>query len=580
MSHFSHFNRFRLLPFSLLLALMVSACGTTAVVDKPDAPVEAAEASPELPNVELTPEVLYNVLLGEIAGRRGEYGLSVRALSNAARETGDPRLAARATVAAIYAKRYAEALDTGRMWVTLRPEDAHARESLATIMLALDKPDEAKEHFEKMLELSKQNDQLGHTYLRIAAVLGRHDNRGDALSLMTALTIKNPGNAEAQFALAHMAMRAGDLSVASAAIDRALIIRAGWEDAALLKARILGATNDQKRTVQFYNQYLARYPKSSKVRMNYARYLVDQKNWEGARGQFKLVLESSPDNIDVLYALGLLSLQTERLDDADIYFRRAIDINPANDQVRIYLGQTAERRDKLDTAISWYKSVSNNKHLFEARTRLGVVTAKQGDLAKGRAILGSIKPGNDEERVQLALAEEQVLRDAKQYNAALKVLSDALKALPKHKDLLYARALVAEKLDDLSLHERDLRLVLKLDPQNAHALNALGYTLADRTDRHQEAYTLIKQALELRPDDPFILDSMGWVQYRLGNSSEAIRYLRRALEIRFDAEISAHLGEVLWVSGKQRQAQRVWDQALKQAPENESVKNTIKKFKQ
>ena len=580
MSHFSHFNRFRLLPFSLLLALMVSACGTTAVVDKPDAPVEAAEASPELPNVELTPEVLYNVLLGEIAGRRGEYGLSVRALSNAARETGDPRLAARATVAAIYAKRYAEALDTGRMWVTLRPEDAHARESLATIMLALDKPDEAKEHFEKMLELSKQNDQLGHTYLRIAAVLGRHDNRGDALSLMTALTIKNPGNAEAQFALAHMAMRAGDLSVASAAIDRALIIRAGWEDAALLKARILGATNDQKRTVQFYNQYLARYPKSSKVRMNYARYLVDQKNWEGARGQFKLVLESSPDNIDVLYALGLLSLQTERLDDADIYFRRAIDINPANDQVRIYLGQTAERRDKLDTAISWYKSVSNNKHLFEARTRLGVVTAKQGDLAKGRAILGSIKPGNDEERVQLALAEEQVLRDAKQYNAALKVLSDALKALPKHKDLLYARALVAEKLDDLSLHERDLRLVLKLDPKNAHALNALGYTLADRTDRHQEAYTLIKQALELRPDDPFILDSMGWVQYRLGNSSEAIRYLRRALEIRFDAEISAHLGEVLWVSGKQRQAQRVWDQALKQAPENESVKNTIKKFKQ
>jgi len=580
MSHFSHFNRFRLLPFSMLLALMVSACGTTAVVDKPDAPVEAAEASPELPNVELTPEVLYNVLLGEIAGRRGEYGLSVRALSNAARETGDPRLAARATVAAIYAKRYAEALDTGRMWVTLRPEDAHARESLATIMLALDKPDEAKEHFEKMLELSKQNDQLGHTYLRIAAVLGRHDNRGDALSLMTALTIKNPGNAEAQFALAHMAMRAGDLSVASAAIDRALIIRAGWEDAALLKARILGATNDQKRTVQFYNQYLARYPKSSKVRMNYARYLVDQKNWEGARGQFKLVLESSPDNIDVLYALGLLSLQTERLDDADIYFRRAIDINPANDQVRIYLGQTAERRDKLDTAISWYKSVSNNKHLFEARTRLGVVTAKQGDLAKGRAILGSIKPGNDEERVQLALAEEQVLRDAKQYNAALKVLSDALKALPKHKDLLYARALVAEKLDDLSLHERDLRLVLKLDPQNAHALNALGYTLADRTDRHQEAYTLIKQALELRPDDPFILDSMGWVQYRLGNSSEAIRYLRRALEIRFDAEISAHLGEVLWVSGKQRQAQRVWDQALKQAPENESVKNTIKKFKQ
>jgi tetratricopeptide (TPR) repeat protein len=579
MSQFPRFHRIRLL-FSVVLALIVSACGTTPVTEQAAAPDVPVETAPVLPNAELTPEVLYNVLVGEIAGRRGEYGLSVRALSNAARETGDPRLAERATLAAIFAKRYAEALDTGRMWVKLRPNDAHAREALATVMLALDRPEEAREHFEKMLELSKQDSQLGHTYLRIAAVLGRHDNRTDALSLMTSLTRLNPGNAEAQFALAHMGMRAGDLSVASGAIDRALIIRTGWEDAALLKARILGATNDHKRTVQFYDKYLATYPGSSKVRMNYARYLVDQKNWEGALGQFKLVLETSPENTDVLYALGLLSLQTERLEDADVYFRRALDINPANDQMRIYLGQTAERRDQLETAISWYKSVSSEKYLFEARTRLGVVVAKQSGLAEGRAILNSIKPSTDEERVQLALAEEQVLRDAKEYTAALKVLSDALKALPKHKDLLYARALVAEKLDNLSLHERDLRLVLKLDPQNAHAMNALGYTLADRTDRHQEAYALIKQALELRPDDPFILDSMGWVQYRLGNSAEAIRYLRRALEIRFDAEISAHLGEVLWVSGKQRQAERVWGQALKREPDNESVKNTIKKFKQ
>jgi tetratricopeptide (TPR) repeat protein len=580
MSQFSRFQGFRLLPLSAVFALVVSACSTTPVAEQPVAAEKPAEAAPVLPSVELTPEVLYNVLLGEIAGRRGEYGLSVRALSNAARETGDPRLAERATLAAIYAKRYAEALDTGRMWVSLRPDDEDAREALATVMLALDRPDEAKEHFEKMLELSKKDNRLGHTYLRIAAVLGRHENRTDALSLMTSLTRQNPGNAEAQFALAHMGMRAGNLSIASGAIDRALIIRAGWEDAALLKARILGATNDHKRTIQFYEKYLSTYPESSKMRMNYARYLVDQKNWEGAREQFKVVLESSPENIDVLYALGLLSLQTERLEDADVYFRRALDINPANDQMRIYLGQTAERREQLDVAVSWYKSVSNEKYLFEARTRLGVVIAKQGDLAKGREILSNIKPVNDQERVQLALAEEQVLRDAKEYNAALKVLSDALKALPKHKDLLYARALVAEKLNDLSLHERDLRLVLKLDPQNAHAMNALGYTLADRTDRHQEAYALIKHALELRPNDPFILDSMGWVQYRLGNSAEAIRYLRRALEIRFDAEISAHLGEVLWVSGKEHQAERVWAQALKREPDNESVKNTIKKFKQ
>ena len=189
MSQFSRFQGFRLLPLSAVFALVVSACSTTPVAEQPVAAEKPAEAAPVLPSVELTPEVLYNVLLGEIAGRRGEYGLSVRALSNAARETGDPRLAERATLAAIYAKRYAEALDTGKMWVKLRPDDAHAREALATVMLALDRPEEAGEHFEKMLELSKQDGQLGHTYLRIAAVLGRHDNRTDALSLMTSLTL-------------------------------------------------------------------------------------------------------------------------------------------------------------------------------------------------------------------------------------------------------------------------------------------------------------------------------------------------------------------------------------------------------
>ena len=578
MSQFSQ-SRFFLL-FVVISMMALTACSSQPVKTPTKEEPVAEKAPPPLPKMDLTPEVLYNILVGEIAGRRGEYGLSVRALSNAARETGDPRLVARATRAAIYSKRYAEALDTATMWVRLRPDDEEARESLATVMLALDRPDDAKMHFEKMLELAIPEEKLGHTYLRIAAVLARHENRTDALVLMTGLTRKHPGNAEAQFALAHMSMRAGNLTVATAAIDRALIIRPEWEDAALLKARILGATNDQQRAIEFYQDYLRKNPNSIDVRMNFARYLVDQKRWNAASQQFQLVLEHRPEDTDVLYALGLLSLQTEHFDDADKYFRRAIDVNPANDQIRIYLGQTAERRERFDLAARWYKSVSSDKYLFEARTRLGVVIAKKGDVAQGLKILHGIKPADDQERVQLALAEEQILRDAKRYGDALKVLNRALKALPDHQDLLYARALVAEKLDNLNLHEHDLRLLLKLDPKNAHALNALGYTLADRTDRHEEAYLLIKQALELQPDDPFILDSMGWVQYRLGNSAEAIRYLKRALELRFDAEISAHLGEVLWVSGKQRQAEQVWNKALKRAPDSESIRQVIKKFKQ
>ena len=205
--------------------------------------------------------------------------------------------------------------------------------------------------------------------------------------------------------------------------------------------------------------------------------------------------------------------------------------------------------------------------------------ARQGDLARARRHLESVNAQNDAQRVQVALAHEQILRDARQFNEALEVLNAAIKTVPGDKDLLYARALVAEKLNLLEVAERDLREILKKDPQNVNALNALGYTLTDRTTRYDEARDLLQKAMTLKPDDAFILDSMGWLQYRLGNTAEALKYLRRALEIRNDAEIAAHLGEVLWVMGDRHEAESVWDRALRETPDNEALNGVIKKFK-
>lgn len=572
-------NTYLLIAGTVVTAILAGCASSPGRGPEAATETVAVNSDPALPRVELTPEVLYDVLVGELAGRKGDFELSIRSLSRAARTTRDPRLAERATRAAIFSKRYTEALDSARLWVEMRPDAIDGRESLATILLALDNPIEAEQQFEQMLTLAGKQKKLDRTYTRISAVLARHKNRTTSLEIMMQLSRRHAARPQAQFVLAHLGLQAGNLSIATAAIDRALILQPGWQDAALLKARILSASKNQEKAKLFYQGYLEKHPGAARVRMSYARYMVDRTQWDVAREQFVLVLRQRPQDADILYALGLLSLQTERLKDADKYFQRAIEISPSNDQVKLYLGQTAERRKRYDEAERWYSSISRKKHRFEARIRLGVVTAKRGDLQKGLRVLRSVTPTSDEQRVQLALAEEQMQRDAGKYSAALKVLSKALKALPKHKDLLYARALVAEKLDDLVLHERDLRLVLKLDPKNAHALNALGYTLADRTDRHQEAFKLIKQALELRPNDPFILDSMGWVHYRLGNSSDAVRFLRRALEIRPDAEISAHLGEVLWMSGRQRQAKRIWDRALQKDPDNEVLQSAIKKFK-
>lgn len=542
-------------------------------------PEQAAVAEPpEQADVALTEDILYDILVGEIAGHRGQFDLAISSLGRVAQKTRDPRLAERATLAAAYAKRYADALTHARLWVELQPQSQDAHESTASILMQLDKPLQAGLHFEKMLAIAAEEKTRERVYRRIATVLGRQENRATAIEVMRTLVSKDKENASAHFALAYLAVRTDNLSVAVEAATHALELRPDWDEAALFKAGILVSQKDNVKAQEFYEEYLAGHPNSVKVRLNYARYLVDMKQWEKAREHFLLVIEASPEDADALYAVGLLSLQTNRLDDAEKYLKSALELRPENQQARIYLGQVAEERKDYAEAARWYRQVILGENYFEAQTRLGVVIARGGDLDAAREHLHDIQPQSDDQRVQLFLAEEQVLREAKRYREALTMLDGALDVLPGDKDLLYARALVEEKLDLIDLTERDLRAVLEAEPDNAQALNALGYTLADRTERYDEALALIERALALKPDDPFILDSMGWVQYRLGNNAEAIKYLRRALSIRNDAEISAHLGEVLWVTGDQMQARTVWNKALEDTPDNDTLLGIIKKF--
>jgi len=330
--------------------------------------------------------------------------------------------------------------------------------------------------------------------------------------------------------------------------------------------------------LKYYEQYLDRYPHASSMRLGYARYLVDLKQWDKAREQFKRVVADSPRDAEATFTVALIALQSNELDEAEHYLKRTLELQPENDQARLYLGQVAEQRKQYEDAIQWYSSVESAEMHFEAQARLGVALARQGNLEQARTHLHSLQPKTEAQKVQLTLAEEQMLRDANQYPAAFDVLSRALGEYPDNADLLYARALVAEKLNRVDTAENDLRRILKKDPKNANALNALGYTLADRTTRYTEALALIEQALALKPDDPFILDSLGWTYYRLGNNAEAVRHLRAAYEKRADAEIAAHLGEVLWVTGDRKGAESVWKNALQQTPDNEALLGVISKF--
>lgn len=577
-----NFSLFSTLKTTALIAAMAALVGGCAMTpSKPaahHAVLEQEKQDADLPKVELTPDVFYDILLGEFAGQRGDLETAVSALSRAARNTRDPRLAERATHAALYAKDYEAATITARLWVELRPESLKSRQTLATVLLERNEPLEAQAHLEKVLQLASANKDFDRVILRIAGLLSRQSNRPAAFAVMESLALKYPKNPQVFLALAHLGVRAGDLERAQPAIDKALSLKPDWEEAALYKARILIGRNETEAVQQFYEAFLDEHEGASKLRLNYARFLVDHKQWQLAHKQFKHVVRDAPDDAEAIFAVGLLSVQAERYKEAEKYLQMNLKLQPKNDQARLYLGQVAEKRKNFASAAKWYGQVRDAKHYFEAQTRLGVMMARQGHLAEARKHLHEIETENEKQKMQLILAEEQILREAKAYHEALKVLNVAIAALPEHTDLRYARALVAEKLDMIPLSESDLRTILKKDPKNVHALNALGYTLADRTDRLEEAKKLIEKALKQKPDDAFVLDSLGWVHYRMGDYQKAIELLNTALSVRNDAEISAHLGEVLWVIGEYSEARSVWERALSRSPESESLQGVIKRF--
>lgn len=562
--------------------VFLSACAGVAPTSPTSEPTLAESKPPAaapLPNIALSPDLLYDLLLGEIAGQRGQLDVAATSLTRAARKSRDPRLLERATLVGLYAKRPKETVETARLWVEAQPNNLEARESLAAILIEIGNVAEAKTHLEAIVRQAAGND-LSQAYLRIAAALGRQQNRAMALEIMNSLVEMHANKAEAHFALAHLAVRSGDLEQANKVIDRALKLRPDWEEAALFKTRVLISQKESEKVVTFSEQYLATHPRATTFRTNYARYLVDLKQWDKARDQFKRVVAVTPRDADALYAVGLLALQTNDLEEAKKFLTQTLEVQPDNDQARLYLGQIAEQRKQYTEAAHLYDAIQvGSAHYFEAQARNALVMARQGNVAGARAHLHKLTPENETQQVQQVLTEEQILREANQHQEAFTVLSKSLKQNPNNIDLLYARALVAEKLDNLDMHEQDLRLILKQDPKNAHALNALGYTLADRTTRYDEALKLLEQAYALKPDDPFIMDSMGWVKYRLGQYDEAVKFLKAALEKRPDAEISAHLGEVLWVMGDRAGAESVWRRALQASPDSEVLLGIIKKFK-
>ncbi len=576
---------FTIVLVTALAGLLLSGCGGVRKADssvtrddvrRPEMPQLRAQQAP-LPDIEFDSELLYQLLLGEISGQRGQLNLSVSNYLKAAEDTRDPRIAARATRIAVFARDEQAALAASHLWVQVAPQNLDARQMLGTMQLRASDIDGAVEQFSYILKSRKIDKDK--RFLLIAGLLAREKDKQPALTLMRRLIEPYKNDAHALYAYSYLAEQAGELVLARSSIETLLRQDPDNERANLQYAQILKLQNNSDEAKAVLQKLLDRDPESMNVRLGYARLLVQLKQVKEARKQFEILASQAPDNIDILYALGMLALQSEDLDSARKYLLQLASKGKRTLEASFYLGQIAESQQRLEQARRWYEAVNRGENYVAAQVRAAMIMAKLGDVQAGRNHLRSIRARNQEQRVLLLLAESDMLREAKLIADALEQLTGALKELPGNVDLLYARSLIAEQLDAMEIAEADLRAILKQEPDNAHALNALGYTLADRTTRYKEAYGYIKRALELKPDDAAILDSMGWVLYRMGRHQDAIKYLKQALAKNDDGEIAAHLGEVLWVSGETIEAQKIWSQAIKAFPDHSVLQKAIKRFK-
>jgi len=552
-------------------------------------PLHAAESTADhepvdvLPAVGLSEELMFRYLSAEIAMQRGNAFAAYATMLSIARSTSDPRLARRATEMAMSGSLPAEALKAARVWHEIAPHSEEASQVLLSLQLQSNRADEAKQSLATMLSSSSPT-TLALAIGNVQRLLSRLPDRARAASLLKELLEPYRDALDARLALAQMAMVSGDRAAAIKELQNTLTKFPASEMAALMLAQI---AEDKAEATKTLVDFLKKNPKAREVRLAYSRMLFEQGKIADAKKEFKTLLQQTPNDQTALYALGLLSAQANEMADAEKYLSTYIanlkdqpDRERDATQALMVLAQIAEDRSDEAGVIKWLQMVPElgQSGAVNATIKRAQLQAKAGKLDEARKLLNEADVNNDDERVKLIIGEAQLLKESGKIIDAMRLIEDALELYKNNIDLLYELAMLAEKNQQFDLMESTLRKVIQLAPDSQHAYNALGYSLADRNLRLQEAHDLIKKALSLAPEDPFIMDSMGWVEFRLGRFEKAEELLKRAFAIKADPEIAAHLGEVLWVLGREEEAKKLWRNAGGKDSKNDTLKSTLKRL--
>ncbi|MDY0206082.1 MAG: tetratricopeptide repeat protein [Pseudomonas sp.] len=568
--------------FSLIsISLILSGCQSMSTVDNQATndtatPAAIQTSAAEKPTTDFSPETLISLLSAEIAGQRDRFDIASDNYSEQAQITGDPGVAERAFRIAEYLGEDQRALDSALIWANAAPENLEAQRYAAIQLAQAKRYDESLQRMEIILAA---NGDTQFDFLALTAVQSDDKTRQALLQSFDRLLIKHPHNQQLVFSKAIL-LNQDERSEEALQLLEDQPRKYAVPTTILLRARLLSQLNRGDEALPLLRNALKKHPDDTRLRMTYARQLIEMNKLEEARAEFLELLQQSPNDDDLRFSLALINMDLEAWMEAQVYLEELIERGSHSNAAQFHLGRVFEELGDTEQALSAYQSVHPKENYLAAQQRIVTLLLASNQLRKATRHLDNQRLEQADLAIPLYLIEVESLASNDQVEVAWLRINQALDDFQDDPSLLYTRAMIADKRNDLSQLEADLRLIIKRNPDNAMALNALGYTLADRTDRLEEARVLIEQAHEIEPHDAAITDSLGWVYYRLGDLVTAERLLREAFSAFPDAEVAAHLGEVLWQQNKRSEARRIWNAALKADPNDATLVETMQRLTQ
>ena len=571
------------------LGTLISLLGHAAWAQQPRSDgLVPTDQPPSESNPALDAELFYEIFLGEISSRTGDPGAGYAFMLEAARRSADGQLYQRAADIALQSRSGEYALAAAKAWKEALPQSREANRYVLQILVALNRIGETPELLRQELSQSPPRSKAA-TLAALPQMYGRASDKTLAAKVVEealADELTNPATGPvAWVSLGRLRLAAGDKSGALDAAQKAQALDNANDGAARLALNLMEESTPQAEFL--VTQALSKQP-APELRMAYARVLLDLQRYDDASGQLEVLTKDNPDLTEAWLVLATLQLESNRLPAAETSLKRFMDLVSASDdapsrqkgltQAYLLYAQIEEKKNNFAAADAWLGRIDGADELFSAQTRRASLLARQGKIDQARTLLRNL-PGTsvDDQRMKL-LAEVQLLREQRLYQDAYEVQGKLVALAPEDAELLYDQAMLAEKAGKLEVMEQLLRQVIARKPDFHHAYNALGYSLADRGIRLGEAKQLIVKALEFAPNDPFIKDSLGWVEFRMGNKVDARKILEAAYKTRADVEIAAHLGEVLWSIGNTEEASRVWKEGQRASPDNDTLKETLKRL--